>query len=367
MKVGERRIGPDEPCYVIAEVGSNHDGHKAKALELIEAAAESGAEAVKFQLFRAGTLYPPENLVVETAGGEVDLYDFFSSRELKEDWLGELTERCRAKGLHFICTPFYEEAVAPLAQAGVDAFKIASPELNHFPLIKLSASTRIPLIISTGISKLGDVEAAVETAEAAGAKDLALLHCVTSYPAPAEDSNLAVMETLRQAFGYPTGLSDHSLGIEVPVTAALAGCQILEKHFTLDKKADGPDHKVAADPRELSRVVAGIRIAEKLSAQEKIKALEEPRARLIMGRARKKVAPSERELYICDSRSIYAGRDINKGESIGPADLVLLRSERFNSPGLHPRYLDLLAGLKVRRDIRALTGIQWDDLMEKAS
>jgi len=364
MEIEKRRIGPGEPCYVIAEVGSNHDGELAKALELIEAAAESGAEAVKFQLFKARTLYPPENLVVETAGGEVDLYEFFSSRELGPDWLGRLAERCRDKGLHFICTPFYEEAVVRLVEAGVQAFKIASPELNHFPLIRLAAATRRPLIISTGISKLADVEAAVEAAEEAGARDLTLLHCVTAYPAPAEDSNLAVMGTLRMAFGYPTGLSDHSLGIEVPVTAALAGCDLLEKHFTLDKRAEGPDHKVAADPEEFRRMVAGIRAAEELPAGEKERALEEPRARRIMGRARKEVAPSEEELYRCDSRSIYAGRDISRGETIRPADLILLRSERFNRPGLHPRFLDLLAGRKAQRDISALKGIQWDDLME---
>ncbi|MBW1712342.1 MAG: N-acetylneuraminate synthase family protein, partial [Deltaproteobacteria bacterium] len=220
MEIRGRKIGPGQPCYIIAEAGSNHDGSLAKALELIDAAAEAGADAVKFQLFQAKNLYPRQNMVVETAGGRIDLYRFFEDHELSLGWLDRLKARCQERSIHFLCTPFHPEAVEPLAEAGVDGLKIASPELNHFPLLAAAARTGKGLFVSTGISRLGDIEAALEELEKHQAQQIAILHCVTAYPAPAEDYNLAVMDTIRRAFGRPTGLSDHSLGTETPILAA---------------------------------------------------------------------------------------------------------------------------------------------------
>lgn len=362
MRIAKKQIGPGKPCYIIAEIGSNHDGDLVKAVQLVEAAASSGADAVKFQLFRAAHLYPPSRMKVETPAGKIDLYAYFKQVEIPLSWLPVLGKTCCRLNVHFLCTPFDPGAVRPLIHAGIDALKIASPEINHFPLLKAAARSGKPVILSSGISKLADVEHAVECLEVNGASDFAILQCVTAYPAPPEDSNLLVMETFRHAFGTPVGLSDHSLGIDVPFHAALIGMNILEKHFTLSRKDKGPDHSFAMEPEAFKRMVRKIRQAESMSAAARNQLLKTSRARRILGTGRKLVAASEAPLYICDSRSIYTRRAIPKGTRLKRSMLTLLRSERHNRPGLHPSLLPLVEGKRVARPLAAFRGLQWGDL-----
>lgn len=359
----------DDRCYIIAEAGSNHDGDLDKAHELVEVAAVGGADAVKFQLFRAAELYPSSCGTVSTPIGEVDFFEILQQLELPRPWLVELRDHAVAAGIDFLCTPFDVGAVADLAELGVPALKIASPELTDHALLAAAAATQLPVILSTGMSSLGDIEESLAVLDGAGAASVALLQCVTAYPAPPEDLHLAAIPVLATAFGRRVGLSDHSLHPVVgPSVAVALGATIVEKHITASRsEGRGPDHPFAIEPAELSSLVAAVRQVESVEASERLSDVQHrfgvERVRTVMGSPAKRVVDAERELADCDRRSIHALVPIDEGDKLGVHNIKVLRGERNLRPGLHPRFLDTVLGARATRAIDAGQGVTWDDLL----
>jgi N-acetylneuraminate synthase len=366
FEIGGRRIGEGR-TFVIAEVGTNHDGSLAKAKEMIGIAAECGADAVKFQSFRAEECYPPNIGVVDVPGGAVDFFEFMRSREMPDEWLPGLKKAADSAGILFISTPFHVGAVARLKECGVPAFKVASAEVTHFPLLEAMARAGLPVILSTGFSTLAEIDEAVRFLRENGGGEIMLLQCVGVYPAPAEACNLRVMETLRLAFGLPAGLSDHTMDFwDVGrLAAALGGCAI-EKHFTTSRKLKGADHSFAAEPRELKRMIAGIREVDSWPESRKREFAAEERFEKILGCSAKGVAPLEKDIYPCEKRSIRARRDIAAGEVLTAKSVGVLRFTRNGKQGISPRYFAMLVAerpVRAARAIRQGDGVTWEDLI----
>jgi len=366
FKIGNKWIGQGSPVFIIAEAGSNHDGKLEQAKKLIDIAAEAGADAVKFQLFRASKIYTPNCGKILTPQGKLDLYKFFKKAEMPFKWIPLLKKYAEKKELLFIVSPFDEEAADELERNNIKVYKIASPELNHLPLLTYIAKKKKPMIISSGFSTLSDIEEAVITIYKENNREIALLHCVSSYPAPPEEYNLKVIKTLESAFQIPIGISDHSLDpILIPRLAVASGASIIEKHFTLDKKLSGADHSYALDPEELKLMVKEIRKVEKWGQEEKDKFLESsPLYKKILGTGQKTVAPSEKEIYPGDKRSIFIIKDLKKGDKLDRNNLAILRAERYLKPGLHPRYFDLVLGKIVVKPVKKYNGLQWEHLLK---
>ncbi len=270
---------PDR-CFVIAEAGSNHNGSLDNARRLIEVAADAGADAVKFQVFRARRMYPRTAGVSDYLGLPIPIYGVIEELEMPYDWLPLLADECRAAGILFMATPFDEES-ADRIDPFVGAHKIASHELTHTPLLEHVARKGRPVILSTGAADLMEVGEAVAALGAAGDPPLTLMQCTAAYPAPFAALQLRAIVTMREAFGLPVGLSDHSRDPFVaPVAAIALGAAAIEKHFTLSNDLPGPDHRFALEPPELDLMVEAIRHAE-----------------LALGDGRKVIEPAERELH----------------------------------------------------------------------
>ncbi len=355
--------------YVVAEIGSNHNHDLALAHRLIRAAAQAGADAVKFQLFRADSLYPPNAGRVQTPMGDADLHEMFDAFALPAQWLPELRDAARDQDMAFLCAPFDEDMLEQLADLELPAIKIASPELNHLPLLRAAARLRRPLICSTGLATIGDIHEAITTIRSEWPEpQLVLLQCVSAYPLPPEQSNLGVIETLRRTFGVPTGLSDHTMDPErTPAVAVSVGATLIEKHLTLDRSLSGPDHPISLEPDELRRMVETIRTLEPLDAEQRVAWVHTRFGDVteIIGDGYKRIAAAEQELYPNDKRSIHAIVDIACGATLGPDSVRVLRSERNLVPGLHPRYWDVICGAQTTRAIEAGHGVQWTHLLRR--
>jgi pseudaminic acid synthase len=343
VRIGDREVGGGAPVYVIAEAGSNHDRNLDQAKRLIDVAAEAGADAVKFQTFTA------DRIVAETQTRakylddllppDKTMSDLFRELELPHEWHAALFEHATAAGLDFISTPFDFEAVDLLDNLGVKVFKVASYELWHLPLIREVASRGKPIICSTGMADLADVQDAVDTVAATGNDQLILLHCVVNYPPPFSDLNLRAIETLRQAFHVPVGYSDHSSGITAPIVATALGAAVIEKHYTLSRDLPGPDHRFAIEPDELTAMVRGIRDAQ-----------------AALGSGIKRMAPAEADLYVTARRSLFAARDLAEGTVLGVDDIAVLRP----GTGLEVRDLEKVVGRTARRAIGRHEPLAWD-------
>ncbi len=367
VKILNKQVGENEPVFIIAEAGSNHDGNFEQAKKLIDVAADAGADAVKFQLFRASKIYVPNCGKIPTVQGKLDLYKFLTKVEVPFRWLALLKKYAEKKGLIFIVSPFDEGAVKELEKNSVSVYKIASPELSHIPLLKCVAQKQKPIIISSGLSTLSDIEEAVNTINGEGNQKIILMHCVSSYPAPPEEFNLKVIETMKNAFQIPVGISDHSLNpVLIPKLAIAIGVNIIEKHFTLDKNLSGPDHPFALNPKELGLMVKEIRQTEKWSPSKKNRFLDSnDYYKKILGVGKKVIAPSEKEIYPGDRRSIFSTKDIKAGEKLSKKNTAVLRAERYLKPGIHPRYFDLVLLKKTARPIKKYVGIQWQHLLKQ--
>ncbi|HEX2163260.1 MAG TPA: N-acetylneuraminate synthase family protein [Thermoanaerobaculia bacterium] len=308
IAVGARRVGPGEPCLVIAEAGVNHDGDPALAHRLVDVAAAAGADAVKFQTFR------PEGLVSDEAAaapyqrrsGAVSQREMLARLTLPESAWAELAAHAGERGLLFLSTAFDLASLDLLLAVGVSALKAPSGELDNLPFLAELARRGLPLLVSTGMGTLDEVAAAVDAA--AAAPGLALLHCVTAYPAPVEESNLLAIPAMAGRFGVPVGWSDHTEGSVTAVAAVALGAAVLEKHFTTDRRRPGPDHAASAEPDELAAYVAAVRAAE-----------------ASLGDGIKRPVPSERENLRFARRSHHAARELAPGETIAAADVALLR------------------------------------------
>jgi N,N'-diacetyllegionaminate synthase len=339
VKITENRgLGRDNPCFIIAEAGSNHNGDLEIAKQLIDTAAEARADAVKFQIFKAEGLYSKYTPGFSYLQGQ-DTYQLIKDLETPREWIGELADHCRHRGIIFMASPFDFEAV-DLLDPYVPAHKVASFEIVDLELIKHIASKGKPIIISTGMSRLGEIEDAVEAARSQGNDQVALLHCNSLYPTPPEAVNLRAMRTMGKAFHLPVGFSDHTLGIHVPVAAVALGACVIEKHFTMSRKMKGPDHAFALEPQDLTAMVTAIREVEKA-----------------MGNGIKEKSALEcEEMYEKARRSIHAKVDIPGGRTIA-RDMLTIKRPGY---GIKPKFIDIVAGRTAKKDIRADEWITWD-------
>ena len=344
FEIRGRTLSLSGPCFVIGEAGSNHNGSFEQALALIDVAGEAGCDAVKFQVFKAKRLYPKAAGTSDYLGDPRSIYSIIEAMELPEDWLPRLRERADTHNLAFIASPFHEEAVE-LLDPYVDAFKIASYELTHAPLLREVAKRDKPVIMSTGASNLDEVREAVGVLEAAGCDRLALMQCTAAYPTPPEAVNVRALVTLRDAFSIPTGLSDHSEDpVIAPMVAAGLGAAVLEKHYTLSKRLPGPDHAFAVEPEGLARLVAGVRAAERVA-----------------GTGNKQVHGVEDELRAFARRVLMSTRAIAAGEAFTRDNVDVLRRGKLEG-GLEPSAMDEVLGSVAARDIAAETPLSAEDL-----
>ena len=331
FQIDGRVIGPGHSPYVIAELSGNHNGEIERALRLIEAAKEAGADAVKFQTYTADTItLDHDGPGFTISGGLWDgrrLYELYQEAHTPWDWHPALFEHARKVGISCFSSPFDPSAVDFLESLGAPAYKIASFELVDTPLIRHAARTGKPLIMSTGLADASEVDDAV--AAAAGAKGVALLHCVSGYPTPAEDANLARIPALAVKYDCPIGLSDHTLGTEAAVAAVALGAAIIEKHFTLARADGGPDAAFSLEPEELAALVKGARMA--FSA---------------LGRADYGRAASEQD-NATFRRSLYAVKDIAAGETLTERNVRSIRPGH----GLAPKHLPEILGRRARKAI----------------
>ena len=368
IDIGGRTVSQSEPCFIVAEAGTAHNGDLNRGIELIDAAVDAGADCVKFQAVRADEIVHPNCGAIALPGGRISIYDTFAEIERDEAFFRSLCEHCRKRSITFLCAPFGLETQAMLARIGVPAYKIASPELNHFPLIDACASAGVPCIVSTGVSLLSDIEAAVDRLTSAPVS-VALLHCVTNYPAPPAMYNLRVVESLRQLFGLHVGVSDHTLQTDlVPVLAVSVGASIIEKHITLSKRGAGLDDPLALSPVEFGNMVEQVRMAESdpdTASLETTRRYGHKLVEAVLGDGVKRLASSEAEYYHTTNRSIISIRRIGRGEAFSRGNVRLLRSETNIEPGLPPRFLDEILKRRAFRDIRDGAGITWADVGER--
>ena len=323
-----------DKVYIIAEAGVNHNGRVDLALQLIDVAAQAGADAVKFQTFKLKAVVSPDTPMAEyqkkNTGRSESMADMLKELELSYAEFETLANHARKTGITFLSTAFDLESLAFLARLDVPLFKIPSGELTNPSLVRAIARCRRPVIVSTGMADLGDVERALGWLYEEGQDDIALLHCVSDYPANPADANLAAMDTMKAAFGLPVGWSDHTLGDTVTIAAVARGAVIVEKHFTLDTELPGPDHRASLDPAAFRRMVNNIRITESA-----------------IGSGRKAPTAREREIIKAARRSIVAARNIEAGRAIERSDIEFLRP----GTGIAPFDMQFVLGRKLNRSV----------------
>ncbi|MDR0402889.1 MAG: N-acetylneuraminate synthase family protein [Treponema sp.] len=355
-----------ENCLIIAELGTSHGGDRAKASELIAAAAESGADCVKCQIVYADEILHPKTGPVTLPGGAVPLYRVFKKLEQKPEFYEYLKEQTENRGLLFLATPFGPKSAALLKKMGPKAVKIASPELNYRSLVEEIASWKIPAYLSTGISLLGDIERAIEPFRG-GEDRLCLLHCITAYPAPAEEYNLRVIPLLKGIFGCGAGVSDHSADpVLVPVLAWAMGASAIEKHFCLSREDPGLDDPIALPPKDFAVMVKALRRAftmeKEAVAAEIADAYGAQRGEKVLGDGVKRLAPSEEANYERTRRSVHALKTIRRGETISGGMIAVLRSEKTLRPGLSPAWTERIVGKQAKNTVPSGEGIRFEDV-----
>lgn len=335
IEIASRKIGPSQPCFIIAEAGVNHNGDITIAKKLIDAAADAGADAVKFQTFRADKIAssttPKADYQKVTTGESETQFELLQRLELSQQAHRELKAYCIKKNILFISTPFDEESADFLDTLGVPLFKIGSGEITNLPLLIHVAQKGRPIILSTGMAFLHEVSEAVSAIRSSGNDQICLLQCVSNYPAEPGDANLRAMKTMSEALQVPAGYSDHTLGNEVSLAAVAMGACVIEKHFTLDKSMPGPDHRASADPMELSQLVEGIRKVE-----------------ASLGHGRKEPAQSEANTAAVARKSLVASRDLQAGTQLSASDIDIKRPGN----GLPPKMKPYLIGLTLRVPVK---------------
>ena len=336
VRIGGRLVGEGEPSLIIAEAGVNHDGDLNLAKKLIDVAREAGADAIKFQTFEA------EKVVIETAekaeyqrettSPEESQLAMIKKLELSGKDFEELSTSARENEIIFLSSPFDTGSVDLLDELGVPAFKVGSGEITNFPLLRHIATKGKPIILATGMATLEEVEEALKVIQGEGVKNIILLHCASCYPTKIEDINLKAMATLRHTFELPVGLSDHSLGITIPIAAIALGACVIEKHFTMDKNLPGPDHKASLEPDGLKGMIRAIRDVEGA-----------------LGDGVKRPTVGEEEIKKVARRSIVARVDIPDGVIITQKMLDIKRP----GTGIEPRHLDIVIGRRAKKNIKS--------------
>lgn len=325
---------PERGIFIIAEAGVNHNGSLETAKRLVDAAVQAGADCVKFQtyiteedtsVFAAQADYQKQN----TGDGGQSQYEMLKKLELGYEEFRELKRYCGEKGILFLSSPFELRSVAFLEEIGIPFWKIASSEVTNYPFLKKIAQTGKPIVMSTGMCTLQEIRQAVNVLESCGEREIVLLQCNTEYPTPMQDVNLRAMQGLQKEFGYPAGYSDHTQGIEIPIAAAALGAVIIEKHFTLDKQMEGPDHIASLDPKELEAMVRAIRNVE-----------------TALGSPAKEISESERKNRTAARKSVVAARDIRRGEILTEENIAAKRP----GGGISPMRWEELLGQRAVRD-----------------
>ena len=336
IDIGGRKVGSGHPCFVIAEAGVNHNGDLRLAKQLVEVAANAGADAVKFQTFQAdrmaSTIAPKAEYQLKTTDAAESQLAMLQRLQLSPEAHRELQSYSHKQGVLFISTPFDNQSVDLLDELGVPAFKIGSGDITNQPLLEYVARKGKPIILSTGMCYLSEVEEAVSVIRSAGNDQLILLHCVSNYPANPADVNLRVMDTMAAAFHVPVGYSDHTLGIEVALAAVAMGACTLEKHVTLSRALPGPDHRASSEPDEFAQLVKGIRTVESA-----------------LGSGYKRPAPGEAEVAAAARRSLVAAKDIPAGCKL-TEDMVAVKRP---GSGLPPAMRLQIVGRCAKQDIPA--------------
>lgn len=360
--------------YVIAEIGTGHNGCLNRAEKLIQSARDAGADCAKFQTVFADEIVPVNVGDVPLPGGSIPLYERFRELEQGAEFYSDLKQICASYGIDFLSSPFGLRSLQILIDIGADSLKIASPELNHFPLLRGAAESGLPLIVSTGVSMLQDIERALQTVQSSASHAghtnprISLLHCVTAYPAPAEDYNLRLIPHLSALFGLPVGVSDHSLDpVLVPLLSAAMSASIVEKHICLSHNDPGLDDPIALEPQQFKTMVDSLRFAEKegpeAALQEAIAVYGSETVEAVLGTGQKMLAGSEQQNYGRTNRSIHAVRDLQSGSLLTANDFAVLRTEKILHPGIPPQYAEMLVGVRLSRTVEAGQGIRWEDIL----
>jgi sialic acid synthase SpsE len=343
MNIGDKTIGPGEPVLVIAEIGVNHDGSVERALDLVQIAADCGADAVKLQIFRAQTLLHAScRLAAYQEGCATDPAEMLRRYELSEDGLARIVNQIREIGLVPLATPFSPRDVETAAKLNLPAIKIASPDIVNRLLIEEAAKLERPMLLSTGAATMEEIEQAVGWMST----PFALLHCVSSYPTAAADAHLGWIGELQRRFEAPIGYSDHQTDSISGALAVAAGACILERHLTYDRTACGPDHAASSDPADFARYVAGVRAAETMR-----------------GAGAKHVLDCERDVRSVSRQSLVLCRDVPAGREIVRNDLTVQRP----GSGISPALVDSIVGRRTASDLSAGTMLQWDNLILRQS
>ncbi len=346
IALGNRVVGNGHPSYIIAEIGANFDNSLAKAKELCHAAKESGADCAKFQSFISEKIVSGNGFrkmqlkgVHGTWGKPVE--QVFKEAEFPREWHQEVSEYCNKIGIHFSTSPYDKEAVDLCVDLNVPFIKIGSGEITWLEMLSYIASKNIPMILATGDATLSEIDEAIRTIEESGNRNLILLQCITNYPSMIESANINVLKTYQSAFDILTGYSDHSPGdVVILGSVALGGC-VIEKHFTLDKKGQGPDHPHSMDVAELALMVKRVRELE-----------------IAMGSTRKFVVEEETETVYVQRRGLYINKDIPAGYIITEDDITVLRP----ALGIAPKYKSTIIGKTAKCDLKAYEPIYWDNL-----
>lgn len=343
--IANRKIAVKSPAFIIAELSGNHNQDLGRALAIIEAAGESGADAIKLQTYTADTITMDcRNQYFATQAGSLwegrTLYDLYQEAHTPWDWHEKLFQKAEECGLICFSSPFDKTAVDFLERLNAPAYKIASYEINDIPLIRRAARTGKPVIISTGVASLSDIELALQTCREEGNQDVILLKCTSAYPAPYHEMNLRVIPHMAETFQCMTGLSDHSYGTEVAVAAAALGAKVVEKHLTLSRQDGGVDSDFSMEPEEFARMVREIRNVEAALGTVTYELTEKQK---------------ESKRY---SRSLFASEDIRKGELLQESNIRSVRP----GDGIMPRYLDAVLGKRAKRDISRGMPLKWEDI-----
>lgn len=336
-----------KPVLIIAEAGVNHNGQLTLAKKLVDVAAEAGADIVKFQTFKADNLVskkaPKAKYQLQNTTRSESQYDMIKRLEMDVNMHKSLMAYCKKKKIQFLSTPFDSDSIHLLSKLGISIFKIPSGELTNLPYLTQIGKLKKTVILSTGMASLGEIEAALNvlTLNGTNLQNITLLHCNTEYPTPMSDVNLTAMLTLQKAFNIKVGYSDHTLGIEVPIAAVALGACIIEKHITLDKTMEGPDHRASLDPSELKQMVQSIRNIEKA-----------------MGDGIKKPSPSELKNKSIARKSVHISRNLKAGTTLTAEDICMKRP----GDGISPMLMELLLGKKIKTNLTADHKLSFNDL-----
>ena len=366
---------------IIAEIGTSHEGSEEKARNLIDTAADAGADTIKFQWVYADEILHPDTGFVKLPTGNIPLYERFKQLECPLQFYKKMLDYVHQKGCKFCCSPFGLKSMKELLSINPDVVKIASPELNHYKMLEFLRDYRnkqivdgkspVPVVLSSGVSKLADIEKAIDII---GRQNVSLLHCITSYPAPESEYNLKLITNLKNIFGIECGVSDHSLDpVLVPALSIACGGTVIEKHITLSRKTSGLDDPVALEGEQFALMVHvvhqceatlkhyGMELGVKRIFQQLAEQFGEQKITEVLGNGVKKLAASESANYGRTNRSLHYMKNLCRGHVIQNGDVEILRTEKVLTPGISPEFYDQIQGKILRKDITSGAGVQWSD------